>query len=126
MMLMRLATLVILFSWVAHGYIQAQETFSESLSIQKLTESQTLFHFEFHTTRFMNASSNPFYRVFPKSLGHLLNAIPVASFQVYLTQGRYRYDTWALPDMSSAKPQGAEVSAMFDESMLPISTRYAH
>ncbi|KAK6174398.1 hypothetical protein SNE40_017684 [Patella caerulea] len=107
-------------------YAEVVDDFKEELFIKPLPSGHVYFHFQFTTTweaDFENPKSFEHYRLFPKSLGHVLTTYKVQELHLSQTQGLWRHDKWGYP-VSSAPP-GAELWVWFQPSIKSLDDTWS-
>ncbi|SAL98582.1 hypothetical protein [Absidia glauca] len=82
-----------------------KEQFDENLDLTPLPDGKLLAHFEFNTKVDASTTSGASlldYSLFPKVIGQVLQTYQVRDMHLTFTQGRWLYDEWGYPPMSSA------------------------
>ena len=84
------------------------ESFEETLYMRRLPSGHVYTHFEF-VIRDKSLSNDT--RLFPRSLGEILEAHQIQELQFSLTQGYWRIETWGEPIIPA--PTGGHVVGWF-------------
>ncbi|KAI8329631.1 GPI transamidase component PIG-T [Chlamydoabsidia padenii] len=91
--------------WVLPAQTTYQERFDEHLDLTPLPDGKLLAHFEFNTKVDASTTTGASlldYSLFPKVIGQVLQTYQVRDLHLTFTQGRWLYEEWGYPPMSSA------------------------
>ena len=110
-------TLFVLAFYLCSCLCQKEE-FAEELLIRQLAPGHVYSLFEFTTKWDVDIFTEDIpshFKLFPKSLAHLISKFRVRELHISLTQGRWRYNTWGYPIHTA--PTGIELWIWFDTSL---------
>jgi len=99
------------------------DTFDEEVLIKPLQNGHVYSHFQFTTRWDVNGNqSYSHYRLFPKSLGEILEKYQVEELHLSLTQGLWKYSSWGYPVVGA--PPGAQLWVWFKKETKNIDANW--
>ncbi|CAK8695565.1 unnamed protein product [Clavelina lepadiformis] len=91
------------------------ENYEESLKLDMIDPELVYGFFNFTTTwNYEHWFAPRHYKLFPRSLGQLIQKYNIAELHFTMTQGLWRYKRWGFPDASS--PTGAQLWVWFHKN----------
>ncbi|KAI8079832.1 phosphatidylinositol glycan anchor biosynthesis, class T precursor [Halteromyces radiatus] len=103
---------------VTNAQQQQEERFDEQLELTTLPDGKLLAHFEFTTHVEASTTTDASildYSLFPKVIGQVLQTYQVRDMHLTFTQGRWLYEEWGYPPLSSSGT-GVELWAWMNDS----------
>ncbi|KAM9855209.1 GPI transamidase component PIG-T [Aulostomus maculatus] len=97
------------------------DDFQEELVLRPLHSGDIYASFQFRVrwdTDFTRGNKVSHYRLFPKSLGHVISKFSVRELHISFTQGYWRTMQWGQPFLPS--PPGAELWVWFQDSVTDV------
>ncbi|CAG8593041.1 23389_t:CDS:10 [Dentiscutata erythropus] len=83
---------------------QQPDKFKEALTIKPLSDGKLLTHFQFSVKHYGYKEGVAFshYNIFPRAIGQIFQTYNVRELHLTFTQGRWNYEDWGYPSVSSA------------------------
>ncbi|XP_067054119.1 GPI transamidase component PIG-T-like [Acropora muricata] len=98
--------------------LATEDAFHEELIMRPLSTGHVYAHFQFSTVWHVDVEDPKafsHYKLFPKSLGQIINQYSVEELHLTLTQGQWPHELWGYPVVSA--PPGTELWVFFKDNI---------